>query len=88
MAFGAIAATLVGLALVPTGLFARRYLSELRLHRVGPRFVLRCLWHRTRIAALNAERAELTAELAELRKQYLDHLGTEEQSSSALSESS
>jgi hypothetical protein len=59
------------LSLVPSGLFARRYLAELRLHRIGPRRLFRMIEHRDRMAFLKAERDQLAEELSELRRDYL-----------------
>jgi len=59
------------LSLAPSGLFARRYLAEIRLHRFGPRRFWRILKHRDRIAILKLDREQLTRELAELRTEYL-----------------
>ncbi|GAB5541111.1 MAG: hypothetical protein SangKO_008710 [Sandaracinaceae bacterium] len=64
-------APLYALSLVPSAFFARRYLAELRLHRVGPRRLFRMVKHRGRLAYLRAERDDLAAELAELRREYL-----------------
>lgn len=68
--FGALAAVLFGLALVPASLFARRYVIETRLHRLQLRS-LRAFREQRRLSALKRERAELAAELAELRESYL-----------------
>ncbi len=59
------------LSLAPSGLFARRYLAEVRLHRFGPRRLFRILKHRDRIALLKADREQLVVELGELRTEYL-----------------
>lgn len=61
------------LSLAPSGVFARRYLAELRLHRLGPRRLLRMVRHRDRVAYLKAERDALAEELGELRTEYLEH---------------
>lgn len=68
---GPIASSLYALSLVPAGLFARRYLVEMRLHRVGPSWIWRVLRHRGRVAMWKAERDLLASELAELRTAYL-----------------
>ena len=59
------------LTLAPSGLFARRYLAEIRFHRFGPRRLMRILKHRDRIELLRAEREQLVRELDELREAYL-----------------
>lgn len=69
---GWIASTLYALSLVPAGLFARRYLVELRLHRVGPSWIWRVLQHRGRVAMWRAERDLIAEELAGLRARYLE----------------
>jgi len=63
---------LYALSLLPSGLFARRYLAEARLHRFGPRRVVRMFRHRDRVADLRAEREALIEELTDLRRAYLD----------------
>lgn len=68
---GPAVGTLYALSLAPSGLFARRYLSELRLHRLGPRRLWRYLKHRDRVARVKAERDALAEELAELRREFL-----------------
>ncbi|MFO0618979.1 MAG: 1-acyl-sn-glycerol-3-phosphate acyltransferase [Polyangiaceae bacterium] len=70
--FGALPAALLGASLVPAAFFARRYVIETRLHRVQLRSVT--AFRGSRLAALQAERKALAAELATLRKQYLDQL--------------
>lgn len=72
---GPIVGTLYGLSLAPTGLFARRYLAELRVHRLGPRRLYRLFRYRDRVARLAAERDALAEELAELRHEYLAEVG-------------
>jgi len=72
-AFGALAGSLFGAALVPAALFARRYVIETRLHRLQLRSV-RAFREKRRLEALRAERKALAAELAELRTQYLDRI--------------
>ncbi len=74
-AFGPAVGALYGLSLAPSGLFARRFLAELRVHRLGPRRLLRILRNRDRVALLRAERDALAEELAELRREYLAHVG-------------
>ncbi len=69
--WGPIASSLYALSLVPAGLFARRYLVEVRLHRLGPSGILRFLRHRSRVALFEAERRLLAEDLAELRDAYL-----------------
>ncbi len=70
-AWGPIASSLYAATLVPAGLFARRYLVEMRLHRFGPSWIARVLRHRGRVAMWRAERELLANELAELRERYL-----------------
>ena len=70
-------AVLVAVSTVPASLFALRYVTDLRLHRLDPNALLRQLWHRRRFARLIARRRRLTRELAELRLDYLRH--TEEE---------
>lgn len=70
-AAGPIASCLYAASLVPAGLFARRYLVEVRLHRVGPRFVWRLFRHRGRIAMWRTEREMIADELAKIRAEYL-----------------
>ena len=74
--FGFVPGAIFGAALLPAALFSRRYLIELRLHRVQLRS-LGTLIERGggRLGALRVERRELSAELASLRKRYLEHLG-------------
>ena len=68
---GPLPATAYALGLVPSALFALRYVTDLRLHRLDPISLLRRLRHRGRISALRAEREALAAELAKLRHAYL-----------------
>jgi hypothetical protein len=68
---GPIAASVYALSVVPAGLFARRYLVEMRLHRIGPSWIWRVLRHRGRVAMWKAERDLLAEELAALRTRYL-----------------
>ncbi|MBK6519442.1 MAG: 1-acyl-sn-glycerol-3-phosphate acyltransferase [Polyangiaceae bacterium] len=71
---GTLPAVAFGAALIPAALFARRYVIETRLHRVHLRSFK--AWRRSgRLAALQRERRALQAELAELRKQYLEQAG-------------
>jgi hypothetical protein len=71
-AAGPIAASLYLVTLVPAGLFARRYLVELRVHRLGPSWLVRLVRHRSRVAVWRAERALIAEELAALRARYLE----------------
>ncbi|MGE0786302.1 MAG: lysophospholipid acyltransferase family protein [Sandaracinaceae bacterium] len=66
---------LYALSLAPSGLFARRYLAELRVHRLGPRRFFRALASRDRLAWFRAERDALSEELAEIRREYLAQHG-------------
>ncbi len=70
--FGPVFASAYALSLVPAGLFARRYLVEVRLHRLGPAGLLRLIRHRGRIALFEAEREMLAEELSALRDAYLE----------------
>ena len=72
-ALGPAVATLYAASLVPTGLFTRRYLAEARIHRLGPRRMLRFWRESGRLAEMRAERDALIAELSELRREYLAH---------------
>lgn len=72
--FGPLAGVIYAILLVPFGLFARRYLSQLRIHRLGLGRMFRMIRYRGRIARLKAERSALTEELAELRHEYLAQL--------------
>jgi glycerol-3-phosphate O-acyltransferase / dihydroxyacetone phosphate acyltransferase len=72
---GPIAASLYAMSLIPTALFARRYLAEIRLHRLGPSWVWRFFRHKGRLAMLRAERKMLADELATLRREYLATIG-------------
>lgn len=74
---GAVEAALVGVLLVPAALFARRYLVETRAHRLQLRS-LGAWWAGGRLGRLRAARQSLTAELAELRDRYLEHLARRE----------
>jgi glycerol-3-phosphate O-acyltransferase/dihydroxyacetone phosphate acyltransferase len=71
LASGPIAACVYLVSLVPAGLFARRYLTEVRLHRFGPKWIWRVYRHRSRMKMLQAERVMITEELAEIRRLYL-----------------
>lgn len=73
---GFVPGAVFGAALIPAALFSRRYLIELRLHRVQLRS-LGALVERGggRVGALRKERREISEELATLRKRYLEHLG-------------
>lgn len=71
---GAAVGVLYGLSLVPSGLFARRYLSQLRVHRLGAGRLLRMIRYRGRMARLKAERQALMEDLATLRHEYLAEL--------------
>lgn len=68
--FGPIAATVFGASLIPAALFARRYVIETRLHRLQLRSFK--AFRGGRLAELQVERKALAAELATLRKQYLE----------------
>jgi 1-acyl-sn-glycerol-3-phosphate acyltransferase len=70
-AAGFPAAVGVGLALVPLGVFAHRYVIDLRLYRFGLRKNLRRLVSRRRFAVLELRQRWLTRELALLREAYL-----------------
>lgn len=75
LALGPVAGLVYGLTLPFAAVFALRYATEVRLHRLNWRG-LRSLWvHSERIAALREERDALKAELAGLREEYLAHLG-------------
>lgn len=79
-AFGAWPAAAFGLCLLPAAVFAQRYVTELRLHRVHLKS-LDSLLEKQRLARLRAERKALAEELAALRKSYLAY--AEEASKSA-----
>jgi hypothetical protein len=67
---GPLAALLFALTLAPAALFAHRYVTETRLHRVHLRSV-GAWWQEHRVARLKAERAAIAEALAALRKRYL-----------------
>lgn len=71
--FGALAAVVFALTLAPAALFAHRYVTETRLHRVHVRSV-GAWWQEHRVARLRAERASIAEALAALRKRYLTHV--------------
>ncbi len=73
-AFGPLAAGGFGAALVPAGLFARRYLIEARVHRLHMRSIS-AFSRADAIDALRSERRALAEELGELRKRYLAEVG-------------
>lgn len=71
MSAGPIWASIYAATLIPAGLFARRYLTEVRLHRFGPTWIWRLYRHRNRMKMLAAERDMIREELAEIRRLYL-----------------
>lgn len=71
---GGAAAAAFALTLAPAALFAHRYVTETRLHRVHARSV-GAWWQEQRVARLRAERAEIAEALAALRKRYLAREG-------------
>jgi glycerol-3-phosphate O-acyltransferase / dihydroxyacetone phosphate acyltransferase len=71
--YGAIPASLFGASVLPAALFAQRYVTEVRLHRIHLKSV-DALLQRARMARLRAEREALARELGELRRRYLAHL--------------
>ena len=70
-AAGPVAASLYAASLLPTGLFARRYLVEMRLHRLGSASMVQLMFRRSRLALCRAERQLVADELAALRERYL-----------------
>jgi glycerol-3-phosphate O-acyltransferase / dihydroxyacetone phosphate acyltransferase len=65
----------VGLSLVPLGVFAHRYVIDLRLYRFGLRKNLRRLVYRRRFLRLELRQRWLTRELEALRTDYLAERG-------------
>lgn len=65
-------AVLYALTLLPISLFTLRYVTEVKLHRLGLRTALRRVFKGDRIAALQEERARLHEELKILRERYLE----------------
>lgn len=70
-AIGPGVALAVGLSLVPLGVFAHRYVIDLRLNRFGLRKNLRRLVYRRRFLRLEIRHRWLTRELTTLRTAYL-----------------
>lgn len=67
-------AALFAATLLPAAFFAQRFVTETRLHRLQLRSLDTFLQAR-RMARLRAERQALAAELAEIRRRYLVHIG-------------
>jgi len=70
-AAGPITASVYAASLLPAGLFARRYLVEVRLHRLGSASMVQLMFRRSRLALFKAERQLVADELASLRDRYL-----------------
>ncbi|MCA9514963.1 MAG: 1-acyl-sn-glycerol-3-phosphate acyltransferase [Myxococcales bacterium] len=83
MVFGPVAGLAYGLTLPFAAVFALRYATEVRLHRLNWRG-LRSLWvHSERIAALRDERDALKGEIAALREEYLAEMAAQGGSAAA-----
>jgi 1-acyl-sn-glycerol-3-phosphate acyltransferase len=68
---GPVTACVYAMSLLPAGLFARRYLVEMRLHRLGSASMVQLLFRRSRLSLFKAERQLVADELAALRERYL-----------------
>lgn len=71
---GPIVAAAFGASLLPAAFFAQRYVTQIKLHRLQLRSLDSFLQGR-RVERLRAERKAIAAELAELRRRYLAHIG-------------
>jgi 1-acyl-sn-glycerol-3-phosphate acyltransferase len=69
-AFGALPAAVFGASLLPAAVFAQRYATETRLHRIQLRS-LNAVLGREGVEALRNERRAIADELAEIRRRYL-----------------
>jgi hypothetical protein len=65
------------LTFLPAALFAQRYVTETRLHRVQLRSLDAWL-QRARVARLRDERKAISDVLADMRHRYLRHFDTRE----------
>lgn len=69
--WGTVATLCFAILAMPVSLFALRYITELRLHRIGPFGLARQWRHSERVGNLRDERDALAQDLREVRDHYL-----------------